>query len=127
MASRGMIRLLAGLALLALAAAAAPSQASAALSEAAVRKHLAETYGVRVLKIRRTRIDGRNAYLVTVMNPPGDYNEAFQVTILAVDAETGRLIPSFRHRTSGYDLPGAPARETNRQPPDVLRWGRDWR
>ena len=28
------------------------------------------------------------------------------VLILAVEQTTGNLVPSFRHRASGYDLPG---------------------
>ena len=37
-----------------------------------------------------------------------DFNDAFRVATIAVDAETGKLISQFRHLASGYDLSGAP-------------------
>ena len=43
-----------------------------------------------------SRYDGRAVFLVTVMNPGGDFNEAFQVTTLAVDVETGKLVSGYR-------------------------------
>ena len=48
-----------------------------------------------------------------VMNPGGNFNEAFKATILVVDPDTGELVPQFRQENSGYDLPAAP----DRQPP----------
>lgn len=101
--------------------------ARAALSEAEVAARIAETYGVRVLKVRPAAVDGRPVFLVTVMKPGGDRNDAFQVSTLAVDRATGALLPSFRHRTSGAELPPAPAYVPNRQPNDALERGNTWR
>ena len=75
---------------------------------------ITETYGVEVLRLRDVTVDGRAAYAVTVMNPGGNSNAAFQVNTLLVDAATGTLIPTFRHHASGYDRPGATTHE-----PDV--------
>lgn len=73
---------------------------------------IAETYGVEVLSLRDAKADGRAAYAVTVMNPGGNSNAAFQVNTLLVDAATGALIPTFRHGASGYDYPGGAAYQT---------------
>ncbi len=92
---------LAVLALVLIAAVAAPSAAGAQVSARQASKKFAETYGVKVLKTRAGTIGGRRVHLLTVMNPKGDFNEAFQVTTVAVDAATGRLVPGFRHLPSG--------------------------
>lgn len=63
---------------------------------------IARAYGVRVLKVRPVTHDGRAAFEVTVMNPRGDFNEAFQVTRLLVDATTGKLISGFGHGVSAH-------------------------
>lgn len=78
-----------------------PAPATAAVTEAEAAKSVAEAYDVRVLRVREGRIDGREVWLVTVMNPGGDFNEAFMVTTLAVDRQTGELVPAFRHGPSG--------------------------
>ncbi len=74
----------------------------AAMSEDQVRAAITRDYGVEILRIRADTLDGRAVFLVTVMNPGGDFNTAFQVNTLAVDAETGRLVPQFRHNPSGH-------------------------
>ena len=98
----------------------------AAMSEDQVRTAIERDYGVRVLRIGPGTADGRKVFVVTVMNPPGDFNEAFQVNTLVVDAETGRLVPQFRHLPSGQSFSGAPSHVPNRQSPDASR-GRTWR
>ncbi len=70
-------------------------------------KQIGERFDVEVLKVRPGEIDGRKVWLVTVMRPGGDSNAAFQVHLLAVDQESGELVPSFRHHTDGYSLPPA--------------------
>ena len=80
----------------------------AAVSQDAAAKQIAERYEVEVLKVRAGELDGRKVWLVTVMQPGGDSNGAFQVHLLAVDQETGELVPSFRHGASGYTLPPLP-------------------
>ncbi len=98
----------------------------AAMSEDQVRAAITRDYGVEVLRIRADTVDGRAVFLVTVMNPGGDFNEAFQVNTLAVDAETGQLVPQFRHHASGHSFSGGLSNVPNRQSPDAAR-GRTWR
>jgi len=100
--------------------------ALAAMSEDQVRSAIERDYGVQVLRVSPATEDGRSVFLVTVMNPPGDFNEAFQVNTLMVDAETGRLVLQYRHGPSGHRLSDAPSRVPNRQSPDAPR-GRTWR
>ena len=93
-----------------LAAAAAPgalAQADAQAGAEAAARQIAERYGVEVLEVQPGEIDGRMVWLLTVMQPAGSGNATFQVNNLAVDQESGALVPSFRHRTQGYDLPPA--------------------
>jgi hypothetical protein len=68
----------------------------------ALAEQIAKTYGVTVLKISNATQDGAQVLLVTVMNPGGNFNEAFQVTNLVVDRQTGRLISQFRHTPTGH-------------------------
>ncbi len=107
--------------------AALPAAPAAALTADEVRQRVSTDFGVRVLKVRPGRFDGRSVFLVTVMNPGGDFNEAFQVTVLAVDAATGKMVSAFRHLPSGLRVNQAPSREPNRQPADTFRRGRSWR
>ena len=102
-----------------------PAWAEVSAEQAAAA--IAKAYGVRVLKVVPTRIDGRAAYRVTVMNPGGNSNDAFRVTTIAVDAKTGKLIPQFRHRASGYGLSGAPRYEPGPSRPDAAETGIVWR
>jgi hypothetical protein len=87
-----------------LAGSAVPGAAAAVTDEAAA-KQVAETYNVEVLRVRAGTLDGRKVWLVTVMQPGGNSNGAFQVHVLAVDVESGALVPSFRHHADGYTLP----------------------
>lgn len=93
------------LALLLMVQALVAGVAEAQVSKDQAGQLVAEAYDVEVLRVSEGEIEGRSVWLVSVMNPAGDFNEAFQVTTLAVDAETGGLVPSFRHRASGYDSP----------------------
>lgn len=98
------------------------------MSAQEARASVEKQFGVKVLKITNTRIAGKTVYLLTIMSPGGDTNSAYQVNRLAVDPDTGRLVPGFRHRRSGYDYAeGDGANETNRQPTGVLRQGWNWR
>lgn len=82
--------------------------AQAAVSQEAAGKSIAERYGVQVLKVRAGERDGRKVWLVTVMQPGGNSNGAFQVHLLAVDQQSGELVSSFQHQASGYTLPPLP-------------------
>ena len=57
-----------------------------------VKAAIEREYGVRVLRIVEVERAGGTVYAVTVMNPGGDFDEAFQVNTLAVDPDTGALI-----------------------------------
>lgn len=116
------VRLVAALAALVLFA--WPVSAPAEISEDAVKDRIAQDYGVKVLKVRRAEdANGRAVYLVTVMNPGGNFNEAFQVNTLMVDAQSGELIPSYHHQKSGVSPNEAPSYVPNRQPTNALGTG----
>lgn len=100
-----MSGILAGLTILVFSAAAMAENRSLQ----AVADEIASTYNVEVLRSSQVTLpDGSSAYELVVMNKGGNYNEAFQVTRLLADPNTGALIPAFRHGNSGYDLSGAP-------------------
>ncbi len=101
--------------------------ASAAMTEAEVKAKVVEAYGVEVLRIRRAGLDGRDVFLVTVMNPGGDFDEAFQVNTIAFDAETGAPVPRFRHLASGVAPNEAPTYDAGRQATDAMQSGVIWR
>ena len=110
--------------LLGLVAAARPAVAISG-EEAAAK--IEADYGVKALRVRPGTIDGIEVWLVTVMKPGRDSNDAFQVTTLAVDQATGALVPAYRHGVHGpARLPDAFGRQIE-QRPDVLRTGKPWR
>jgi ribosomal protein L23 len=74
-----------------------------AVTRTEVKAMIEKRFGVEVLRIKEISADGQEAYAVTVMNPGGNFNEAFQVNTIVVDRKTGRLIPQFRHRAAGVD------------------------
>ena len=92
---------------LCLAIAGLSTPALSAVSQSEAAKMVAQAFDVEVLRARAGQVDSRSVWLITVMNKGGDFNTAFQVNILAVDQATGKLVPAFRHRSSGYDLPAA--------------------
>ena len=103
---------LAGLCALAFGLSGTPSLA--AVSEQAAARTVADRFEVEVLRVRPGDLDGRAVWFVTVMQPEGSSNATFKVHTLAVDRESGALVPSFRHHRSGYSLP--PAAPGGRQP-----------
>jgi len=64
-----------------------------------------------VLRVEPGEIDGKPVFLARVMKKTLGGNDAFGVATLAVDGETGRLIPAFRHQASGYTLPDSQVEE----------------
>ena len=106
-----------------------PAQiAAAAMSEEEASRLISERFEVEVLKVRAGEVGERPVWLLTVMRGGGTRNDAFQVSTLAVDQETGELVPAFRHRESGYDLPAARSGSGKSiQRPDAARGGRIWR
>ncbi len=97
------------------------------MSKEEITKAVGEAYGVTVLRVVAAEDNGRAVYLVTFMSPGGNFNEAFQVNSVAVDAATGKKVSQFRHGPSGYRLPSAPAHSADRQAPDAARKGLTWR
>ncbi len=78
-----------------------------ALSADQVKRQVETQYGVKVLRIKPMTEQGRSAFAVTIMNPGGAFNEAFQVNTIVIDAETGRPIVQYRQGPGGLQ-PGAP-------------------
>ncbi len=78
-----------------------------ALSADQVKRQVETRYGVKVLRIKPMTEQGRSAFAVTIMNPGGDFNEAFQVNTIVIDAETGRPIIQYRQGPGGL-RPAAP-------------------
>ena len=102
-------------------------EAQAAVTKEQASRQIEEAFGVEVLKARPGKIDGRDVWLLTVMNRGGNSNAAFQVNTLAVDRANGALVPSFRHGPSGYTLPDAGDRsDKDGLRPDAART-RTWR
>jgi hypothetical protein len=98
-----------------LALGAAP--AGAALSADQVKQQVETRYGVKVLRIKPMTEQGRSAFAVTIMNPGGSFNEAFQVNTIVIDAETGRPIVQYRQGPGGLE-PAAPP-VSSRTSPDT--------
>ena len=73
-------------------------------SPADVTAEIEKSGGLKVLKVQETTVEGRPAYLVTVMNSGGNTNSAFQVERVLIDAQTGAAIPTFRHGATGVDV-----------------------
>ncbi|MGF1609766.1 MAG: PepSY domain-containing protein [Kiloniellales bacterium] len=103
------------------------SNSAAAISQDEAAQQIAERFAVEVLDVKAGQIDGQAVWLITVMKPGGNRNDAFQVTRLALDRESGELLPAFRHGTSGYELPERSVQgERIDLRPDALRSG-TWR
>ncbi len=121
-----IVRLVVSAALLALTLGAATRPAAALTGEEAAARIEAD-YGVKALRVRAGTIDGIEVWLVTVMKPGRDSNDAFQVTTLAVDQVTGALVPAFRHGVHGPARPRRVSPSMIEQRPSVLRSGGVWR
>ncbi len=101
-----------------------PMPVAAEISSEEAARMVAEQYSVKVLRVRAAVIDNTPVWLVTVMKAGGNTNDAFQVTTLAVDQESGKLVPSFRHGASGYRYPDGQVRRTRvEQRPEAMRSG----
>ena len=104
-----------------LAQLAVPSSANAAMTQSQVAAATEKSYDVRVLKIYADKENGKSVFRVKVMYNGGDWNTAFQVNTIVIDAETGERVAQFKHQSSGRSLPGNYGSMPNRQPPDALR------
>jgi len=104
-----------------LAQLAVPSSANAAMTQSQITAAIEKLYDVRVLKIYADKENDKSLFRVKVMYNGGDWNTAFQVTTIVIDAETGERVAQFKHQSSGRSLPGNYDSMPNRQPPDALR------
>ncbi|MDJ0948531.1 MAG: hypothetical protein QNJ94_06385 [Alphaproteobacteria bacterium] len=100
-----MSRLLA-IAALALAAGLTRTDVAVAAEPAEIAQRIEKRFGVKVLQISRVERKGQQLYALRVMTPGGAHNDAWQVNELLVSPRSGRLISTFRHRTSGYAVDG---------------------
>ncbi|MBI1985586.1 MAG: PepSY domain-containing protein [Rhodospirillales bacterium] len=85
-------------ALAALAAAlilAVPTVAPAAMTKDQVAQKIEKEFKVKVLRVEPMTEDGKPIFAVTVMGSGGDWNHAFQVNTIAVDAATGLPVVQF--------------------------------
>lgn len=99
-----------------------------ALTQEEAAAQVAERYGVEVLKTDAVLQDGTAIILLTVMQPGGNDNAAFQVNTIAVDAKTGEVIPGFRRlETGSVDSGGASASTIEDRRPSSARRGKVWR
>lgn len=73
-------------------------------------QEIVQRYGVQVLRADREMLDDKPVYRMVVMNPGGDFNEAFAVNTLVVDAASGELVSQFQHAPAGYALASPPDR-----------------
>jgi hypothetical protein len=62
------------------------------IGEEEMRAIVHESLGVEILRVEVVEHDGQPAYAVTVMNPPGNRNDAFRVATLLFDGATGSLL-----------------------------------
>jgi hypothetical protein len=69
---------------------------AAAMTADQIKKQIETSSGGKVLKIVPREVGTLKAYAVTIMNPGGNSNSAFQIYTVIVDAETGTLVPEFR-------------------------------
>lgn len=100
---------------------AGPVAAQALMSESAARAALEKEYGVQVLRVEPGEQDGVPVFVVRVMNPGGNFNEAFQVNTLVVDRQTGNLVRQFRHGPSGVRGTGGERSGTEENSGPILR------
>jgi uncharacterized membrane protein YkoI len=95
-----------------------------ALGEDEVRRLVREGLGVDILSAELVERDGRPVYVLTVMNPPGDYNGALMVRRLLVDSATGGLleqIPDAPRTASPHQTQAAPAGGFDGSGPEIRR------
>ena len=99
----------------------APRPSWALMSEAQVRAAIENDYDVKVIKITPGIDTERVVFYVRIMYNGGNFNTAFQINTIVIDAETGKRIAQFRHGSSGRTLPGNFDSIPNRQLTDALR------
>ncbi len=113
---------------IALAAGLFAPQASAAMSQDEVRSALESQYPVKVLKITEDTENDKPVYRVTMMFEGGNFNSAFQVNTIVVDAETGKPLIQYENNLGARrQAAGARTFETNRNESGSALRGHVWR
>ena len=74
---------------------AVPAGVQAAMSKDQVATKIEAAFKVKVLRVVPMTEDGKPIFAVTVMSPGGNWNHAFQVNTIAVDAATGQPVVQF--------------------------------
>lgn len=69
-----------------------PAPPQPELAEDEIRAMVRDSLGVEILRVEVVEHEGAPAYAITVMNPGGDRNDAFQVATLLFDGATGALL-----------------------------------
>jgi hypothetical protein len=93
------------------------------LGEDEMRAIVGESLGVEILRVEVVEHDGEPAYAITVMNPPGDRNDAFRVATLLFDGATGSLLG----QQSAAPRSDAPGLSTARTPSGFESGGQEIR
>ncbi len=70
--------------------------ATAAMTADQVRRQVEQESGGKVIKIEPRKVDHLSAFAVTIMNPGGNDNGAFQIYTVVVNAENGTIVPENR-------------------------------
>lgn len=70
--------------------------ADAAMTADQVRQQIERESGGKVVKIEPRKFGMLEAFAVTVMNPGGNDNGAFQVYTIIVSADNGTIVPEAR-------------------------------
>ncbi len=74
----------------------AASAATAAMTADQIRQQVERESGGKVIKIEPRKYGTLEAFAVTVMNPGGNDNGAFQVYTVILSAENGTTVPEQR-------------------------------
>ncbi len=70
--------------------------AEAAMTADQIRQQIERESGGKVIKIEPRKFGSLDAFAVTVLNPGGASNAAFQVYTVVVNAENGTIVPEHR-------------------------------
>ncbi len=57
-----------------------------------VRREIGERLGMDVLDVETVEVEGQQVFAVRVMAPPGNFNDAFMVSVVLVDPVSGDIL-----------------------------------
>ena len=94
----------------------AVNSARAQMSVDEIRNKVTADYGVTVLKVTPMESGTEAKFAVTVMNPGGNWNGAYQVNTIVVDGETGELVIQYGNKGGRQqELPVGPQRKIGKK------------